>query len=299
MEATVTELRPYAPYSVRSILLVFVLLASVGCSGNADDVVKPAVFDPLKYDSTLYAMIPAGSFMMGDTSGFASTQEQPIHKVSISRPFLIGRTEVTQAQYSAVMLRNPSRFAGEDHPVENVSWSDAVNYCNALSVLEKLTPCYSDTGIYTVCDWNANGYRLPTEAEWEYACRAGTRTDFYTGQLVHPARYPPDPSLDFAGSYGGNSGGTTRPVGRAKKNAFGLYDMHGNLAEWCWDSHSFQYYAVSPDTDPRGPDADSYRVLRGGSWYQTAIECRSSYRSATQYYRRGQIYGFRVARTYK
>jgi formylglycine-generating enzyme len=178
----------------------------------------------------------------------------------------MARTEVTQEQYEAVMGSNPSNFKGPDLPVERVTWYEAVEYCNELSRQEGLDPCYSGSGASMLCDFTANGYRLPTEAEWEYACRAGTETDFHTGNMTHSGSSPLDPALDRAGWYFGNSGSTTHPVGEKEPNAFGLYDMHGNVWEWCWDWYASDYYASSPAEDPRGPASGSDRVVRGGSW---------------------------------
>jgi formylglycine-generating enzyme len=179
-----------------------------------------------------------------------------------------------------------------------VSWYEAVEFCNELSRQEGLDPCYSGSGASMLCDFTANGYRLPTEAEWEYACRAGTGTDFYTGNMTHPLSSPLDPALDHAGWYGGNSGASTHPVGEKEPNAFGLYDMHGNVYEWCWDWYGSGYYASSPAEDPRGPASGSYRVLRGGSWFGNARICRSANRHGIFPANRSNDSGFRLVRTY-
>jgi formylglycine-generating enzyme len=243
-------------------------------------------------------LIPAGSFIMGDLSSFGNPDEQHLHEVTISQPFLMGRTEVTQGQYKELLGKNPSWFSGDDLPVECVTWDEAVAYCNALSVREYLDPCYSKRGETIECDFSANGYRLPTEAEWEYACRSGSRTDFNTGDMLHSGLAPLDPALDKAGWYGGNGNHSTRPVGRKTPNAFGLYDMHGNVAEWCWDLYGSSYYVKSEHTDPKGPANGTMRVLRGGAWTDFAKDCRSSRRQYTSPGVKYNYYGFRVVRLY-
>jgi len=246
------------------------------------------------------ALIPAGTFRMGNITDHPTGDvgEKPVREVTITRPFLMARTEVTQEQYEAVMGSNPSDFKGPDLPVERVSWYGAVEFCNELSRQEGLDPCYSGSGTSIVCDFTANGYRLPTEAEWEYACRAGTETDFYTGNMTHSDHSPLDPALDRAGWYSGNSGSRTHPVGEKEANAFGLYDMHGNVFEWCWDWFGSGYYATSPAEDPRGPASGLFRVLRGGSWYFNARGCRSAFRLSDGPDFRNGRYGFRLVRTY-
>ncbi len=242
------------------------------------------------------ALIPAGTFRMGDITGTGYIGERPVHEVTITRPFLMSRTEVTQERYEAVMGSNPSSFKGPDLPVEQVSWYDAVQFCNELSRLEGLDPCYigSDTNI--VYDFTANGYRLPTEAEWEYACRAGTETDFHTGNMTSPWGF--DPALDRAGWFNQNSRLTSHPVGGREPNAFGLYDTHGNVCEWCWDWCGDGYYAASPADDPRGPASGSYRVTRSGSWCNFARDFRSAARDDRSPSGRSNTRGFRVVRTY-
>ncbi len=243
-------------------------------------------------------LIPVGTFRMGNITDHPDgySDEKPVHEVTITRPFLMGRTEVTQAQYTAAIGSNPSNFNGPDLPVERVNWYDAVEYCNALSRHEGLDPCYSGNGTSIVCDFTANGYRLPTEAEWEYACRAGTETDFHTGDMTSGAGF--DPALDRAGWFDDNSNYTTHPVGDKEPNAFGLYDMHGNVWEWCWDRYGGGYYASSPDEDPRGPASGNTRVVRGGSFFSNARICRSARRGYGNPSPRNYDFGFRFVRTY-
>ena len=245
-------------------------------------------------------LIPAGSYRRGNITDHPTGDvgEKPVREVTITRPFLMGRTPVTQQQYERVTGDNPSGFRGPDLPVEQVTWYEAVEFCNELSRQEGLQPCYSGSGETIVCDFTANGYRLPTEAEWEYACRAGTETDFYTGNLTHPASSPLDPALDRAGWYAGNIGRTTHAVGAKEPNAFGLYDMHGNVWEWCWDWSDGDYYTTGPAEDPRGPQTGHMRILRGGSWYHPARQCRSAYRTRGRPDTRVNTSGFRIVRSY-
>ncbi len=224
-----------------------------------------------------FVLVPAGSFMMGTESpncpnddpftekneyihcmGDILPEETPKHKVEISRYFYMGKYEVTQEQWHKVMGNNPSHFrtekAGEyspNHPVEKVSWEDVQNFISKLNQMEK-----------------TDAYRLPTEAEWEYAACAGTTTAYSFGD---------DKSrLGEYAWYEDNSGKKTHPVGQLKPNAWGIYDMHGNVWEWCGDWYSDKYYSNSPSTDPNGPSSGSYRVYRGGGWGASAGYCRSA-----------------------
>jgi formylglycine-generating enzyme required for sulfatase activity len=197
--------------------------------------------------------IPAGEFRMG-SPGFdpdAYDDEKPQHPVRITRPFYLGACPVTQAEYQAVMGANPSYFKEQpENPVETVSWYDAVRFCNSLSEREDLRPFFTIEGErVTVPDWGGAGYRLPTEAEWEYACRAGTPTRYSFGD---------DPAaLGDHAWYSENSASTTHPVRQKHPNSWGLYDMHGNVWEWCWDVWDAEYYRQftggSPIDDPSGP----------------------------------------------
>jgi len=232
--------------------------------------------------------IPAGSFTMGSPSGEDGRFDDEVqHLVTLTHGFLMSRTEVTQAQYEAVMGDNPSDHEGADLPVEQVSWFDAVKFCNALSKREGLSLAYRINGNGVTWDHSANGYRLPTEAEWEYACRAGTATRFHTGDRER--------DLGKAGWYDGNASGETHPVGEKSANSWGLYDLHGNVWEWCWDLYGD--YKIGRATNPAGPVQGSYRVLRGGSCYYSARGCRSAFRDGSAPGSRYWNDGFRVVRS--
>ena len=209
--------------------------------------------------------LPGGWVEMGSNRG--KENERPAHRVWVD-PFWIDRYEVTQELYGRYVLANPSHFKGPRRPVEQVSWAKAALYCNLRSKAEGLKPSYDEET--AECDFQADGYRLPTEAEWEYACRGGTDTDYSFGR--DPLRLK-----DYAWC-AENSSKTTHPVGQKKPNPWGLYDMHGNVAEWCSDVYDAGYYKSSPDTNPRGPGDGERYVLRSGAWNSTADGCRSSCR---------------------
>jgi formylglycine-generating enzyme required for sulfatase activity len=251
------------------------------------------------------ALIPAGEFFMGspDDAIEAEKIEKPSHRVRISRPFYLGICEVTQAQYEAVMGNNPSHFSanggGKDqiagqstdrYPVENVSWRDAIQFSNKLSGKEGKKPFYEiDEKDIRVPDWNGPGYRLPTEAEWEYACRANEST---------PTRFSFGDNAVELGLYGwvpGNSEQRTHLVGQKQPNGFGLYDMHGNAFEWCWDWFGEGYYIHSPADDPTGPAEGSDRAIRGGNCTSETRCVRSAARHRCVPGNRGYGVGFRLA----
>ena len=257
--------------------------------------VEPAAKASLKTITNLIAMkltlIPAGEFEMGSSKAEdprASDAEQPRHHVRITRPFYMGVTEVTQGQYRAVTGQSPSFTQGpDDLAVEQVSWLDAVAFCNTLSTREKLTPYYRVNG-WAVTIAGGNGYRLPTEAEWEYACRAGTTTIYSFGNDASQLG-------DFAW-IGMNSGGRFHPVAEKPANPFGLHDMHGSVFEWCWDAFDAGYYRQSPPDDPTGPSAAPNRVFRGGGCTHGPESQRSADRSSGAPDFRNLALGFRVAR---
>jgi formylglycine-generating enzyme required for sulfatase activity len=315
-------------------LLPFVLLSSLVAAlllldgSQAQPARKPAPKDWGKEISNSIGMklvrIPAGKFMMGSTKedqdeaiadygkhpGNAGgvvrasfRTEGPRHQVEITKDFYLGMYEVTQKQYQTVMGKNPSKVwpgsGGEDKagrggkdkvkdvdsddlPVDNVTWGEAVAFCKKLSEL----PAEKRAG---------RTYRLPTEAEWEYACRAGTKTPFHFGVSLSSKQ------ANFHGAFPYGEADPIPPlartckVGSYKPNAWGLYDMHGNVWEWCSDWHGKDYYGKSPRRDPQGPSEGSLRVVRGGSWRNYAHFCRSAHRGALAPSGRDSYLGFRVA----
>jgi formylglycine-generating enzyme required for sulfatase activity len=210
-------------------------------------------------------LIPAGSFMMGDKNGKPDAQQ--VHKVALSS-FYMDTHEVTQEAYEDVIGNNPSKFEGEKNPVEQVRWTQAARYCNERSLKEGLKPCYNEET--WKCDFAADGYRLPTEAEWEYACRAGTDTTYSFGD---------DPqALKSYAWFKPNSEKKAHAVGQKSPNPWGLYDMHGNVFEWCNDWYQADYYKASPEKDPQGPEKGEKRVLRGGSYASPPEKCTAAFR---------------------
>jgi formylglycine-generating enzyme required for sulfatase activity len=206
--------------------------------------------------------IPQGQFVMGSNDGPIDTK--PAHPVKVDG-FLMDQYEITQQVYERVTGTNPSRRKHPQNPVEQVTWSAAVRFCNARSLREGLKPCY-DTNTWA-CDFSAGGYRLPTEAEWEYACRSGSSTPFYFGNSAEELK-------SFAW-FAGNSQSKPHPAAQRKPNAWGLYDMAGNVWEWCNDFYGAKYYRESPQDNPRGPKQGEKRVLRGGAWSSSAANCTS------------------------
>ena len=233
-----------------------------------------------------FVLVEGGSFLMGSRDG--SAIEMPVHLVTLSS-FAICTHEVTQAEYEAVMGKNPSCFKGARLPVERVSWYDAVDYCNRRSEAEGLTPCYTGSRKKGwTCDFAADGYRLPTEAEWEYAARGGKDG---MGSL-----YSGSDSAAHVAWYGDSHNGSTHEVMGKAANELGLYDMSGNVWEWCWDFYGG--YSHRPQRNPTGAERETLRVVRGGSWYADVYKCRVSARTGTwseEYNDAGQ--GFRLVRS--
>jgi formylglycine-generating enzyme required for sulfatase activity len=261
--------------------------------------------------------IAGGTFTMGSPASevgrlwYGETQ----HQVTISKPFYIGKYEVTQKEWVEIMGSNPSNWRGDNLPVEHVSWYDAIEYCNKRSEKEKLTPAYTidktrrdgnnSNGyddVKWVVTWNrdANGYRLPTEAEWELACRAGTSTPFYTGNNITTNQANYNGNNPYNNNAKGENRGKIWEVGSGTPNPWGLYDMSGNVREWCWDWYeNYESYESGTQTDPAGAAGGSDRVFRGGSWSDGAQGVRSADRNHngfTPSYRYSSFVGFRLVR---
>jgi sulfatase modifying factor 1 len=215
-----------------------------------------------------FVSVEGGTFQMGST---VSDDEKPIHSVTLNS-FSIGKYEVTQKQWQSVMGNNPSNFKGDNLPVEQVSWNDIQDFIEKLNQKEK-----------------TNAYRLPTEAEWEYAARGGNKSNGYT--------YSGSNSIDNVAWYSSNSGSTTHTVGTKQANELGVYDMSGNVWEWCNDWYEANYYKNSAGSNPQGASTGSVRVLRGGSWDFFGINCRVADRGGSKPDNRFVNYGFRLVRT--
>ena len=268
-------------YIVMVSLLLGLLVQAIG--SDQPDAVKTK-------SGVEMTLVPAGRFVMGDEKG--DVDEEP-HEVYVDS-FYVDKYLVTQEEYEKVMKENPSRWKGKKNPAEQIRWSDAAKYCNARSRLEGLKPCY-DLETWE-CNFSADGYRLPTEAEWEYACRAGTKTSYSFGDDPRKLR-------NYAW-YEDNSGGRPRPVGQKLPNLWGVYDIYGNVWEWCSDFYKVDYYQESPEKNPKGPETGETKVLRGGCWNSDADKCRSSYRynenpGYSDVCFGYDIYGFRCVRSFR
>jgi formylglycine-generating enzyme required for sulfatase activity len=220
-----------------------------------------------------FVLIPAGNFIMGgDPVGEqADENETPRHPVTFKMPFCISKYTITQSQWQSVMGNNPSHFEGPDRPVEMVSHRDVCQFIDRLNEME-----------------NTNIYRLPTEAQWEYAARAGSESTYCFGLKRT--------KLSAYAWYGKNSDGKTHTVGLLAPNDWGIYDMHGNVHEWCSDWFDRNYYSTSPAFDPPGPQNGLARVLRGGDWGSEDWYCRCAIRSLSSPDRRSPRVGFRIVK---
>jgi formylglycine-generating enzyme required for sulfatase activity len=254
----------------------------VMCAGCGSDEAAPVELE--EYTNSIgmtFKLVPAGEYQMGNdkqrdalaaeipgSSPSDFGREDPAHPVRITKPFFLCAKEVTQEQYQKVVGSNPAENSSPQNPVENVSWTDAELFCKRLSEKEKRT------------------YRLPTEAEWEYACRAGSTTEFHFGD--DPATLPEH------AWFAGNSGKKSHPVGEKKPNAWGFLDMNGNVSEWCQDWFAAEYYESSEKSDPKGPYSGSGRVHRGGSFESPVAKCRSTPRFKELPTYKSPALGFRV-----
>ncbi|PID26664.1 MAG: hypothetical protein CR982_08945 [Candidatus Cloacimonadota bacterium] len=239
-----------------------------------------------------FIFVEGGVFQMGDILSEGSLDESPVHSVTLNS-FYISKYEVTQEEYENLMDENPSNYIGENKPVENITWYQAVSYCNKLSAMEGLEECYSGFGEDISCDFTKNGYRLPTEAEWEYAARGGIHnTDNF--------RYSGCNEIDELGDYAWyepNSSNQTHNVGGKEPNQLGIYDMNGNVWEWCNDWYDGNYYDNSENTNPTGPNSGSYRIIRGSSWGYYHQSCRVASRNSELPGNVTNDIGFRVVRS--
>ncbi len=247
-----------------------------------------------------FIFVEGGTFLMGSEKG--RDNEKPVHKVNIES-FYISKYEVTFDEYdnfcnengSIIIRPNDHGWGRKNRPAIEVSWFDAIRYCNWKSKKEGLTPCYNEPKPLRVeCDFGANGYRLPTEAEWEYAARGGRFSKEYT--------YSGSNNPDEVAWYDKNSQSKTHPVGQKKPNELSLYDMSGNVREWCWDRWSSKdnYYKTSPLNNPRGPEDKNIgknRMLRGGCFFDEASDIRYTHRRPLNASVQFRIMGFRLVRT--
>ena len=258
-------------------------------TADSDSQEKMVVFND---DSPNMISVPGGIFIMGTG--------EAVHNVTLD-PFFMSETPVTQKQYKYVMGKNPSKLVGENRPVECVNWCEAIIYCNRLSMMHNLTPCYSIGDIKdlttfessspvwkrVVCNYTADGFRLPTEAEWEYAARGGVKNN--------PMMYAGSDNIENVAWYGENSEVRTHDVSCKKPNALGLYDMCGNVAEWCWDF--MDVLSVVPQTNPHGPQIGTMHIKRGGSWLDDPQQCTVFFRSGSAPGGKSSSLGFRVCKS--
>ena len=283
----------------------FLLSLALGLTSTPAALAAPTPTPTTATVNDNFVLLQGGSFTMGSPETERQRQaDETYHEVTLS-PFYVDPYEVTQEDYAAVMGKNPSHFSGDNLPVDSVTWYDAIAYCNALSKSRGLTPVYTIDGTTVTWDRSANGYRLLTEAEWEYAARAGTTMVFTKGNQIVSAdanfcgTYPylieenyvnPHDDSVVTSSYRGE----TIPVDSLSANAFGLYNMKGNVSEWVFDYYGA--YDTVNSVDPSGPNSGSLRVNRGGGWNDFAKQLRNAYRSATTPDTVEQNLGFRIAR---
>lgn len=255
-------------------LLLFCILMLFVSSSYAQD-----------YNSHLQDMVyvEGGMFEMGSNDSDAGLDEKPVHSVTLSS-YYIGKYEVTQQQWQDVMGNNPSSSEGSDKPVTNVTWYDCVEFCNALSRKAGLEECYEISDNNVTLNMNSNGYRLPTEAEWEYAARGGTKS---TG-----GKYSGSNDINTVAWYNENSNGELQSPGLLQCNELGIYDMSGNVWEWCWDLYG--NYSNSSEINPTGAISGPFRVRRGGSYYHDAGICRSTVRLNYKPTASSFVVGFRL-----
>lgn len=276
--------------------IVFVLITLSGISINPEthwftfNNVKAVEKSKSEMNSQMI-YVQGGTFQMGDTFGDGYNYERPVHQVNI-RSFSIGKYPVTFAEYDAFCdatgRAKPSDqgWGRGDRPVINVTWYDAVEYCNWRSKKDGLKPAYISKGLNVSCDFDASGYRLPTEAEWEYAAKGGKHSKEY--------KYSGSNEIDVVAWYIDNSGDMTHPVGQKQPNELGIYDMSGNVYNWCWDWYDVAYYQYSDTNNPIGPQSGGFRVARGGCYGDKIKNVRSVVRFCVPPFVPGPILGFRL-----
>ncbi|MCB1132332.1 MAG: formylglycine-generating enzyme family protein [Verrucomicrobiae bacterium] len=268
----------------------------------------------------IYQRVREGTFDMGSKDSEPGRAANETYRPVETSPFSIKATEVTWCEWNRVrehgkvngyfdLSAGGNGMDGADadlNPVVEVSWWDALKWCNLKSQIESRKPCYrvknttgkdeifkTGTAVVT-CDWKADGYRLPTEAEWEFACRTrNSRWTFHTGQISDTGVQPVDRNMDQAGWFAGNSEGKPHPVALKRPNAFKLHDMHGNAAEWCWDNYT-NSLGTTEAIDPKGPASGDHRVVRGGSWNNPAANCRAASRASLSPGSKRNTVGFRI-----
>jgi len=251
---------------------------------------KPIIIEKVDKKKIKYIegmiFVNGGTFQMGSNDG--EGDEKPVHFVTVD-DFYLCKYEVSQKEWKEIMGNNPSNWKGDNLPVEKVSWYDAVEFCNKKSDKEGLTRCYICSGKNIKCNFDSNGYRLLAEAEWEYAARGGKKSKCY--------EYSGSNNINDVAWYSCNSSSKTHPVGTKQANELGIYDISGNVWEWCNDWHDKNYYKNSPKNNPKGPNSGSARVLRGGGWYVKAEYCRVANRGGSNPDSSYISVGFRLARS--
>ncbi len=263
------------------IIITGLLLIVCSFTGWADESSSPKMI-----------LVNGGTFWMGSNeTAYRATESA--YRASVSS-FYISETEITQEVWTSVMGSNPSRFRDPLKPVDTVSWLDAVNFCNALSEKEGLEKVYEISGSSVSCRWNANGYRLPTETEWEYAARGGMNKAA-DEEVLTRAYYAGSENPSAVAWFDANSGREPKQVGGKAPNELGLYDMSGNVWEWCWDWMGA--YPNEPTNDFRGPQSGNTKVVRGGSWFTPVNLCRVTYRFWNVPTFKANSVGFRVVRS--
>lgn len=260
----------------RLVVTVLWFGATANCQANTTKTSAKTFTDPSTSMEFIY--IPAGCFQMGSPSSEEnrSEDEGPVHKVCLDA-FYMGKYEVTQSEYQQVTGSNPAKFqSGDNYPVEHISWDDAKSFLTKFNGL------------------SGQHYRLPTEAEWEYAARAGSTTPFSFGSIISTTVANYNGNFIYGGGSKGENRHKTTNVGNFQPNPIGLYDMHGNVWEWCQDLYDSDYYRTSPEHNPSGPSSGPYRVLRGGGWFSNPWNLRSADRNRMVQGHRFGFIGFRL-----